>query len=944
MSSFSSVTHAGQSSLGSLANSAVADNIGKLLGNLSLQQHARLIRLDGTPVPVLVERFKGQEGLDTLFHFEVDVIVEMAGLAMADWGNKELQLTLIDPSGKPMLRHGRVVAMSEIGSDGGFSRYRVTLMPWAFVLDNRQDAWVFQDKTVLDIATELFADYPEANWRKTVTQPLRKRSLCIQYLESDWAFICRLFAEEGLSFVFEHLDAAGGASGDSALSRCRLHVFDSKAQLDDAGEFRFGQVSAALADDRFTRFERQTQAQPTRVQHSSWDYRKLHAPAGSASSTQPKGELASLEDYDGSEAYRFDDAEQAERIATLRQLAYDGAAEGFVAEGAVRALRPAQVFTLLDHADYRGRRFVVRSMQHQGANNLQSNVGGGQQAKGVEAGSYRHQLTCQAIERPLAPMPRLKPIAPTQTALVVGIADSPLRSDRHHRIKVQFGWQRGKQPNSGGMAHPAGDNAPGNEAGFTWVRLAEWLAGPNWGTQFTPRVGDEVLINFIDGDIDRPLVVGSAYNDQATPPYAAGHDGPANHAGHLSGFHSQTLDGADYNRWVMDDTPGQLRSQLKTSRQDTELNLGHLVAQPAFAAQRGRYRGEGVELRTDGWGNLRGEAGLLFSSHTQAQANQTQLAAHATQAQIKAAETLVQQLGDTATTHHALAIHSQDAIKQLHQQISEHTGAVNGQAAQQPDPEGDGRQLKDPVETLQDSPAVLETPNTLAAITEGSHLLYASGDIQAQGRNDVQLTALHNLTVQAGNRLGLFTHHGGMKLIAAEGDLHLAAHTDLLHLASEQALTLTSTDDSIEITAQNSITLFGGGAAVELKGTNITFKARGEFMVKGNSDAMPGGMEAGSLPALPTGAMGLADTKKAAAQPPTHWIELDYRDPVDGHGIGGAEYEIHFDGGPVLTGTLDDNGKARREGVPGKTVKKIIYKPRKPDTDKPYAPLNDLLG
>ncbi|SFZ77391.1 phage baseplate assembly protein V [Chitinimonas taiwanensis] len=90
------------------------------------------------------------------------------------------------------------------------------------------------------------------------------------------------------------------------------------------------------------------------------------------------------------------------------------------------------------------------------------------------------------------------------------------------------------------LAHAAGDNAPGSEAGFTWVRVAEWLAGPNWGTQFTPRVGDEVLIDFMEGDVDRPMVVGSLYNDQAIPPYAAGHDGPANHAGHLSGFHSQT--------------------------------------------------------------------------------------------------------------------------------------------------------------------------------------------------------------------------------------------------------------------------------------------------------------------------------------------------------------------------------------------------------------------
>ncbi|MGQ5523272.1 type VI secretion system Vgr family protein [Chitinimonas sp. PSY-7] len=925
MSSFPALSSSAPASL-----SSVTDNIGKLLGNLSLQQHARLIRLDGTPVPVLVERFDGHEALDTLFRFEVDVIVELAGLKQADWCGKELQLSIIDASGKLIPRHGRVAHLAEIGSDGGYSRYRIVLLPWAAKLAGRHDTWVFQDKTVLDIATELFNDYPEANWRKSVTQPLRKRSLCIQYEESDWDFICRLFGEEGLSFVFEHL-AEAGSNGDNALSRCRLHVFDSKAQLDDAGSFRFGHVSAALSDDRFTRFEGQIRAQPNSVQQSSWDYRKLHAPAGTATSTQPKGELAALEDYDGSGTYRFDDAEQAEQIAALRQLAHDSEAERFTAEGAVRALRPAQIFTLLDHADYTGRRFTVRSIEHHGANNLHANVADWQQAAKAEAGSYRHCISCQAVERPLAPAFRTKPIAPTQTALVVGVPDTPLRSDRHHRIKIQFGWQRGKQPNSGGLAHNTGDNAPGSEAGFTWVRLAEWLAGPNWGTHFTPRVGDEVLIAFIDGDIDRPMVVGSAYNDQATPPYAAGHDGPANHAGHLSGFHSQALDGTDYSRWVMDDTPSQLRSQLKTSRQETELNLGHLIAQPAFAAQRGRYRGEGLELRTDGWGSLRGEAGLLFSSHTQAQANQTQLAAHATQAQIKGAETLVQTLGDTAATHHTLAIHSQDAIKQLHAQINQYSGAVNGHAAQQPDTEGDGRKLKDPVETLQDSPAVLETPSALAAITEGSHLLYAGGALHALGRNDVQLTAQQTATIQAGNRVGLFTHHGGMKLIAAEGDLHIAAHTDLLHLTSEQALTLTSTDDSIEVTAQDSVTLFGGGAAVELRGGNITFKASGEFLVKGNSGAFSGGMEAGTPLALPEGKF---------AEPP-NWIAIEHFD-ADGNPMEGVGYTIRFTGGSVLKGKLDSAGKARHEGVPNEQAT-VTYEPREPEKDKPWNPLQDLV-
>lgn len=893
------------SQLSAAATGAVSAAVAQLLGNLGLQQHARLIRLEGTPLPVLVERFEGREGLDQLFRFDVDVIAELAGIDASEWLGREFQLSLIDAAGQTVPRHGRVAALQDLGSDGGFSRYRLTLLPWAAWLDSRQDCWVFQDKTVLEIASELLADYPEANWRHSVSRTLRKRSLCIQYQESDWAFLSRLLAEEGLNMVFEHSEG----ETDGTLSRCQLHVFDQDAELKDVGSLRFGQISASFSDDRLTAFEHQLSVQPRSVQRSSWDYRQLHAPAGTAESRQADGEVGLLEDYDGSAAYRFDNAEHAARHAELRQLAHDGRAERFSAEGAVRALRPAQRFTLLDHADYSGRAFVVRQIHHQGANNLEANVADWLQSAVVEAGSYRHQLECQAVERPLVPDALSKPSAQPQHALVVGIEGEPLRSDRNHRIKIQFAWQRGQAPNGGGLAHAAGDNAPGSEAGFTWVRVAEWLAGPNWGTQFTPRVGDEVLIDFMEGDVDRPMVVGSLYNDQAIPPYAAGHDGPANHAGHLSGFHSQTLDGADYSRWVMDDTPGQLRSQLKTSRQETELNLGHLVTQPAFGAYRGRYRGEGFELRSDGWGSLRGEAGLLFSSHAQPQASDSQLITQATQSQAKAAEQLAQQLGDSTLTHQALANHGQENIAKLHARLSEHAGAVNGQAAQKPDSGGDGRQLKDPVETLQDSPAVLESPSALAAATEGSNVLYAGSDLQASSHADAQLTGQQTMTVQSGNRLSLFTHHGGMKLIAAEGELNIAAHTDLLHLASEQALTITSTEDSIHIVAKDSVKLFGGGAEIELKGGDITFKASGTFEVKGNSGAMGGAKVAGTPLALPV-SQGLSAPAPATPQ------ALVAAPPVVVTEVAAIQLDTALDDGSANDGT----GKKAKKGlVFGKT-------------------------
>mgnify|MGYP003384522423 CR=1 FL=1 len=132
---------------------------------------------------------------------------------------------------------------------------------------------------------------------------------------------------------------------------------------------------------------------------------------------------------------------------------------------------------------------------------------------------------------------------------------------------------------------------PGNEQSGTWVRVAESLAGPNWGSQFTPRIGTEVLVDFIDGDIDQPIVVACLYNGSDTPPFSAGVDSGVNHAGVISGHHSHGLgDASQYNQWVIDDTRAQCRMRLASSTASWQLNLGYLIHQAPHFPLRGTKR------------------------------------------------------------------------------------------------------------------------------------------------------------------------------------------------------------------------------------------------------------------------------------------------------------------------------------------------------------------
>ncbi|MBB5020677.1 uncharacterized protein (DUF2345 family), partial [Chitinivorax tropicus] len=406
-------------------------------------------------------------------------------------------------------------------------------------------------------------------------------------------------------------------------------------------------------------------------------------------------------------------------------------------------------------------------------------------------------------------------------------------------------------------------------------RIAEWLAGPNWGSHFSPRLGDEVMVDFLDGDPDRPLVIGSLHNEQDLPPFSAGEGSRANHPGTLSGYHGRNLTGSGYTRWVLDDTPGQLRTQLATSQLQSELNLGYLIQQPPHSGWRGAYRGQGFELRTDGWGTLRGHQGLLLTTHARQAAHRTQLDTTETRAALQASTTLARQLSQTATTHQALPWASQPSIDALHRQLSEHSGPVHGQAAQQPDPQHpSGRQLKDPVETFDSAISVLSTPTALVHTTPASLLSYSGQDTQSLAHGDQQLTAHHTLGITAGSSASLFTHHGGLKVIAAKAPVTLQAHDDTLQLISNQALTLTSSQDEIRILAQDQVTLFGGGAEIELKGGNITFKARGKFEVKAASIEWDGpGFEQGMPVTLPMGTAALFN-------PPPPEAELNVADPT----------------------------------------------------------------
>jgi type VI secretion system secreted protein VgrG len=844
-----------------------------------LSQNARLITLasaqdSALPESLMAERFGGREGVNELYAFDVDALSVSTDLDLTMFIGEELTVTLLQPDGGRRAWHGICTEAAWLGADGGVARYRLRLEPALALLRLRRDSYIFQDKNAQDIVTELLADYPQLRFEFDVTQTLEPRAICTQYRESDLEFFTRLLASEGLSWRFEHDQADDEATDGQA--KHKLVIFDSKARAPDTpgdAELRYHGVRATDSDDAIDYFAARRQVRANAVSISSWDPAQLLAPAAEQQSSLDAGELPSLSIYDGSGeriASGADNGAAADPHSQLMLQALELDNKIFEGKGAVRRLAAGHGFQLTQHERYAegDNRFMVLWVRHDARNNFQPSIKSAMTG-GLENGTYRNSFGC--VRDSVAIVPRLTaaPHASTalgpQTAIVVGLSDAVATTARDHQIKIQFAWQRGQGANAGGMGHNTDGqgNAPGDESSGTWVRVAEALAGPNWGSQFTPRIGTEVLVDFIEGDMDRPVVVAQLYTGSDTPPFSAGVDSGANHAGTLSGMHSHNFDGGGYNQWQLDDTPGQVRTRLATSSAATQLNLGYLVAQAPSSATRGAYRGSGFELRTDAWAVVRGGEGVLLTTSARAAqgsgVTSTQMDAAESLKGLKAAQEMAKTLCEAATKQQALS--SKDAadahadfIAQLDpQDKGKHAGAVNGQEASKAQSGARTLDTAQPVEKFGAPLVLMDAPAGINWATPASTVLFAGQQLHWATQTDLHLTAAYTVSSVAANAAAIFSHAGGIQAIAANGPVSLQAHTDQLEILADKSITVISVNDSIEIKANQKIVLQAGQSSITLEGGDITFACPGNFTVKGGQHVFDGGAsKAAVLPNQPT--------------------------------------------------------------------------------------------
>jgi type VI secretion system secreted protein VgrG len=913
-----------------------------------LSQHARLINIEtalGSDLPdsLVVDSFVGYEAVNAPFNFEILALSPSVNLDLSPFIGEEITLRLLTADGSKRSWHGYCTQASWLGADGGMARYHLKLSSFLSFLALRRDAYIFQDKNVQQIVTDILAEYPQANFSWDSTQTLKTYPIQTQYRESDYDFLTRILAAEGLSWRFEHeqndalTDATSAAQADSDApmhAKHKLIIFDAQTEKQDikGGSVRYHGVRATESKDSIHQFSGLSQVQSNAVSLASWHAAQVQAPAAEIASSKTVGTLPDLPVYQTLSERTFDQENEASQFAQHQLDAHTLGNHTYMGAGGARDLEAGYAFTLSQHDIYPAgqNRFTLLAVSHYATNNFNHQVEASHEAASKEfaamfvpdsidinelaRGTYRNQFSCVQddvmITPPLAAKQK-RPIAHgPQNAIVVGLDNATITTERDHRIKVQFPWQRGAAPLAGGLNETGNPvdtegNAPHNEQSGTWVRVSESLAGPNWGSHFTPRIGTEVLVDFIEGDMNKPIVVAALYNGSDLPPYNAGVDSGVNHAGVVSGTHTQSLNGDGYNQWILDDTQSQLRMRLSTSTADTQLNMGYLIQQSPYDANRGRYRGTGLELRTDAWGVLRGQEGVLFSTTARpylgSSPTSTQMDVNESVMQLKGAEQLTEALSQSAVQQTALyssaANDAQiDRISQLDvDQQGQYTGAVNGQTAKKAKP-GE-RTLDKPVERFASPLLHMDSASSMHWASPASTLLYAGQQLHWTTQQDSHWAAGHTFASVSGEATSYYTHSGGIQAIAANGPVSVQAHTDAMEILADQAVTVTASEGHIQINASKEITLQAGQSAIALEGGNITFACPGTFSVKAGKHAFKG-------PASQAAKMtGLPDTRVKVFDEAFVIYDEQTGEPITFH-----PYRVKRADGTYEYGTTDEKG------------------------------------
>lgn len=449
---------------------------------------------------LLLNQMFAREQISGLFEYQLTLVSEDENIDLYEILGEPALVELELPGGEYRYFAGHVAEFSFASFRDNLAEYRAVLRPWLWLLTRAGNHKIFQNKAVPDIIKQVCQNHGFTDIDDRLGGKYAERVFCVQYNETDFAFLCRLMEEEGIYYFFEH-----------EKYKHTLVLADSPSAHDTFGKYDVVPWYPPDAHDHREREHLDDWSMTRGVRtgkfiQRDFDFTKPEANLEVVSRIAKPHAQAEFENYRYPGGYS--EIQRGEAIARTRLEADQADHELLAGRGNARGMIPGFLFTLeLFPRDDQNREYLILEVTH----NLHQ---GGYDSGGVDAGDdFEYGCSLQAMPssesyRP----PRVTPrpvIHGPQTAIVMGKSGEEIWTNKHGQVKVQFHWDRvGKK----------------DQNSSCWVRVSQAWAGKQWGVQFIPRIGQEVVVEFLEGDPDRPIITGSVYNGDNKPPY----DLPAN--------------------------------------------------------------------------------------------------------------------------------------------------------------------------------------------------------------------------------------------------------------------------------------------------------------------------------------------------------------------------------------------------------------------------------
>lgn len=443
---------------------------------------------------LLFRRMTTVEHLGQLFRLELDLLSKDGQLNPSDLLGQSVSVRVALPNDEERHFNGVVTSFAQSHGYGSFAAYHAILRPWFWFLAKTADCRIFQDKAVPDIIKEVLSDNGFTDVKDSLTGSYRTWDYCVQYRESDFNFVSRLMEQEGIYYHFKHdKDKHELVLCDSATSHEKTSGYEKLPF------FSMDEHTGDREQEHVYAFRFSQRVQSGAYVLTDYDFEKPRSDLEVTADKSRPHEKADFEvfDYPG-EYIETSDGDNYVRARLEELQAHFELVEG---EANTRGLACGALFELTDFPRQdQNREYLVVSTNH----TMQTN----EYESGPEEALYSHSCTFTAIDSKTpyrSPRRTPKPVIHgPQTAVVVGKQGEEIFTDKYGRIKVQFHWDR---------------YGESNENSSCWIRVAQTWAGKKWGTMYIPRIGQEVLVEFLEGDPDRPIVTGSIYNAEQMPHY-----------------------------------------------------------------------------------------------------------------------------------------------------------------------------------------------------------------------------------------------------------------------------------------------------------------------------------------------------------------------------------------------------------------------------------------